>query len=82
MGILKPVLNNVEEESWEELENVNIGSGAQSLCWLVWVSHVWYYNNLVFDLFTSTLVSKYAFVLLSSLQTNIGHGLCILIFLF
>ncbi|WOL16206.1 hypothetical protein Cni_G24988 [Canna indica] len=36
VGILKPKLNNVDEESWEELENVDIGSGAQSLRWLVW----------------------------------------------
>ncbi|KAG6523711.1 hypothetical protein ZIOFF_013588 [Zingiber officinale] len=36
VGILKPKLNNVEEESWEELENADIGSGAPSLRWLVW----------------------------------------------
>lgn len=37
VSILKPKLNHVEEDSWEELENVDIGSGSQSLCWLVWV---------------------------------------------
>ncbi|URE06567.1 hypothetical protein MUK42_19215 [Musa troglodytarum] len=36
VSILKPKLNHVEEDSWEELENVDIGSGSQSLCWLVW----------------------------------------------
>nr|CAD1832082.1 unnamed protein product [Ananas comosus var. bracteatus] len=34
--ILKPKLNVVEEESWEELDKVDIGNGAQSLRWLVW----------------------------------------------
>nr|XP_009402579.1 PREDICTED: uncharacterized protein LOC103986326 isoform X2 [Musa acuminata subsp. malaccensis] len=36
VSVLKPKLNHVEEDSWEELENVDIGSGSQSLCWLVW----------------------------------------------
>ena len=36
INLLKPKLNTLEEESWEELEAVDIGSGAQSLRWLVW----------------------------------------------
>ncbi|KAK3025541.1 hypothetical protein RJ639_041019 [Escallonia herrerae] len=34
--ILKPTLNDVEGESWEELDTAEIGCGAQSLRWLVW----------------------------------------------
>lgn len=37
MGILKPKLNDVEGDSWEELDTMEIGNGAQSLRWLVWV---------------------------------------------
>ncbi|XP_042518919.1 protein AMN1 homolog [Macadamia integrifolia] len=36
LGILKPELNCVEEESWEELDSMEIANGAQSLRWLVW----------------------------------------------
>lgn len=37
LGILKPTLDNVEGESWEELVTTEIGHGAYSLRWLVWV---------------------------------------------
>uniref|UniRef100_A0A5B7C6W1 RNI-like superfamily protein n=1 Tax=Davidia involucrata TaxID=16924 RepID=A0A5B7C6W1_DAVIN len=36
LGIFKPKLNDVEEESWEELDTTEIAHGAQSLRWLVW----------------------------------------------
>ncbi|XP_044961000.1 uncharacterized protein LOC123412119 [Hordeum vulgare subsp. vulgare] len=36
VNLLKPKLNTLEEDSWEELEAVDFGSGAQSLRWLVW----------------------------------------------
>ncbi|XP_043690296.1 uncharacterized protein LOC122641045 [Telopea speciosissima] len=36
LGILKPELNSLEEESWEELDSMEIANGAQSLRWLVW----------------------------------------------
>ncbi|XP_017247802.1 uncharacterized protein LOC108219061 isoform X5 [Daucus carota subsp. sativus] len=36
LGILKPTLDNVEGESWEELVTAEIGQGAYSLRWLVW----------------------------------------------
>ncbi|XP_073008650.1 uncharacterized protein [Typha latifolia] len=36
LGILKPKLNVIEEDSWEDLDNSVIGNGAQSLRWLVW----------------------------------------------
>ncbi|KAJ7963802.1 RNI-like superfamily protein [Quillaja saponaria] len=36
LGILKPKLNYVEEDSWEELDTNEISDGAQSLRWLVW----------------------------------------------
>ncbi|KAL6873751.1 hypothetical protein ACP4OV_013833 [Aristida adscensionis] len=36
VNILKPKLNTLEEDSWEELDTVNIGGGAESLRWLVW----------------------------------------------
>ncbi|KAL8156825.1 uncharacterized protein LOC141670760 isoform X2 [Apium graveolens] len=36
LGILKPTLDNVEGESWEELVTAEIGHGAYSLRWLVW----------------------------------------------
>lgn len=36
LGILKPKLNDVEGDSWEELVNTDIGHGAQSLRWFVW----------------------------------------------
>jgi hypothetical protein len=38
VDLLKPKLNTLEEDSWEELEAVDIGGGAESLRWLVWVS--------------------------------------------
>ena len=38
VNLLKPKLNTLEEDSWEELEAVDIGGGAESLRWLVWVS--------------------------------------------
>ncbi|XP_065862390.1 uncharacterized protein [Euphorbia lathyris] len=34
--ILKPKLNDVEGDSWEELDAADIGYGAESLRWLVW----------------------------------------------
>ncbi|KAL6603648.1 hypothetical protein ACP70R_044009 [Stipagrostis hirtigluma subsp. patula] len=34
--LLKPKLNALEEDSWEELDTVDIGGGAVSLRWLVW----------------------------------------------
>ncbi|KAJ0734160.1 putative leucine-rich repeat domain superfamily [Helianthus annuus] len=36
LSFLKPTLNNVEEDSWEELDTTEIVHGAQSLRWLVW----------------------------------------------
>lgn len=36
MSILKPKLNDVEGESWEELDSTDIANGVQSLRWLVW----------------------------------------------
>ncbi|KAJ0047230.1 hypothetical protein Pint_04119 [Pistacia integerrima] len=36
LSILKPSLNDVEGDSWEELVTTEIGHGAQSLRWLVW----------------------------------------------
>ncbi|XP_051198606.1 uncharacterized protein [Lolium perenne] len=36
VDLLKPKLNTLEEDSWEELEAVDIGGGAESLRWLVW----------------------------------------------
>ncbi|XVE50651.1 hypothetical protein DITRI_Ditri01bG0180600 [Diplodiscus trichospermus] len=36
LGILKPKLNAVEGDSWEELDTMEIGHGAQALRWLVW----------------------------------------------
>ncbi|XP_057960638.1 uncharacterized protein LOC131152792 isoform X2 [Malania oleifera] len=36
LGILKPKLNDVEGESWEELDATDIAHGAESLQWLVW----------------------------------------------
>ncbi|GAB4846156.1 hypothetical protein Ancab_025154 [Ancistrocladus abbreviatus] len=36
LGIFKPKLNDVEGESWEELDTTEIAHGAQSLQWLVW----------------------------------------------
>ncbi|KAK4439791.1 hypothetical protein Salat_0314000 [Sesamum alatum] len=35
-GLLKPNLNDVEGESWEELDAAELTHGAQSLRWLVW----------------------------------------------
>eukprot|EP00257_Ricinus_communis_P028059 XP_025015473.1 uncharacterized protein LOC8279854 [Ricinus communis] len=34
--ILKPKLNDMEGDSWEELDTAEIGHGAESLRWLVW----------------------------------------------
>ncbi|PAN22769.1 hypothetical protein PAHAL_4G044000 [Panicum hallii] len=36
LNILKPKLNTLEEDSWEELDTLDIGGGAESLRWLVW----------------------------------------------
>ncbi|TVU08566.1 hypothetical protein EJB05_41975 [Eragrostis curvula] len=36
LNLLKPKLNIHEEDSWEELETVDIAGGAGSLRWLVW----------------------------------------------
>lgn len=36
LNLLKPKLNTLEEDSWEELDTVDIGGGAESLRWLVW----------------------------------------------
>ncbi|XP_020244232.1 uncharacterized protein LOC109822444 [Asparagus officinalis] len=36
LNILKPELNDVEGDSWEDLDSVDIGKGALSLRWLVW----------------------------------------------
>ncbi|KAL7593870.1 uncharacterized protein LOC111877323 [Lactuca sativa] len=36
LSILKPTLNDVEGDSWEELDTTEIIHGAQSLRWLVW----------------------------------------------
>lgn len=37
MSIFKPNLNIIEGETWEELDATEIGHGAQSMRWLVWV---------------------------------------------
>ncbi|XP_062229583.1 uncharacterized protein LOC133927234 isoform X2 [Phragmites australis] len=36
LNLLKPKLNSLEEDSWEELDTIDIGGGAESLRWLVW----------------------------------------------
>ncbi|OEL23367.1 hypothetical protein BAE44_0015617, partial [Dichanthelium oligosanthes] len=36
LTLLKPKLNTLEEDSWEELDTLDIGGGAESLRWLVW----------------------------------------------
>lgn len=36
LGLLKPTLEDVEGESWEELVSTEIAHGAKSLRWLVW----------------------------------------------
>ncbi|CAN1242959.1 hypothetical protein LINPERPRIM_LOCUS5516 [Linum perenne] len=36
LGMLKPKLIDLEEDSWEELDATEIGHGAESLRWLVW----------------------------------------------
>ncbi|GFZ04925.1 RNI-like superfamily protein [Actinidia rufa] len=36
LGILRPKLDDMEGESWEELDAMEITHGAPSLCWLVW----------------------------------------------
>ncbi|GER32267.1 RNI-like superfamily protein [Striga asiatica] len=36
LSLLKPDLNDVEGESWEELDEVDFTHGAHSLRWLVW----------------------------------------------
>ncbi|KAL3851207.1 hypothetical protein ACJIZ3_013089 [Penstemon smallii] len=36
LSLLKPNLNDVEGESWEELDTTDLIHGAQSLRWLVW----------------------------------------------
>lgn len=37
LGILKPQLTPVEEDTWEEIDTMQIAQGAQYLRWLVWV---------------------------------------------
>ncbi|XP_066370530.1 uncharacterized protein [Miscanthus floridulus] len=36
LNLLKPKLNTLEGDSWEELDTLDIGGGAESLRWLVW----------------------------------------------
>lgn len=36
LGLFKPELNDVEGDSWEELDTTEISHGGQSLRWLVW----------------------------------------------
>ncbi|KAL6999287.1 hypothetical protein U1Q18_000449 [Sarracenia purpurea var. burkii] len=36
LGILRPKLDDVEGESWEELDTMELSHGAPSLRWLVW----------------------------------------------
>ncbi|KMT12743.1 hypothetical protein BVRB_4g088390 isoform A [Beta vulgaris subsp. vulgaris] len=36
LGLFKPKLNNLEGDSWEELDPAEITHGGQSLRWLVW----------------------------------------------
>lgn len=37
LDIFKPRLDDIEGDSWEELDTAEIANGAQSLRWLVWV---------------------------------------------
>lgn len=37
LGILKPKLNDVDGESWEDIDTTEIAHGAQALRWLIWV---------------------------------------------
>lgn len=36
LGIFKPKLNDMDGDSWEDLDTMEIASGAESLRWLVW----------------------------------------------
>lgn len=46
LNLLKPKLNTLEEDSWEELDTLDIGGGAESLRWLVWVClHVHFFSS-------------------------------------
>ncbi|XP_074296332.1 uncharacterized protein LOC141626378 [Silene latifolia] len=36
LGLFKPALNSVEEDSWEELDTAKITDGGDSLRWIVW----------------------------------------------
>ncbi|KAJ0479062.1 putative leucine-rich repeat domain superfamily [Helianthus annuus] len=47
LSSLKPTLNNVEEDSWEELDTTEIVLGAQSLRWLVWVCIAFLFFNVM-----------------------------------
>lgn len=38
LDFLKPKLNEVEEDSWEELDSKDITTGARALRWLIWPS--------------------------------------------
>lgn len=87
VSILKPKLNHVEEDSWEELENVDIGSGSQSLCWLVWVCMLLTLLSthcISFFIFFYLGTSQYAFWLFSNWQVwyivKNGHAFNIFIF--
>lgn len=49
LDIFKPRLDDIEGDSWEELDTAEIANGAQSLRWLVWVGYLlWSIPNLVF----------------------------------
>ena len=37
LDVLKPELNNVEGDSWEDLKTEDLGNVADTLRWLVWV---------------------------------------------
>ena len=45
LGILRPKLDDMEGESWEELDAMEIAHGAPSLCWLVWVWMFHFYSD-------------------------------------
>ena len=43
LDFLKPKSNEVEEDSWEELDSKEITTGAWALPWLIWVNHFYFY---------------------------------------
>lgn len=45
LGILKPKLQDVDGDSWEELDATEIIDGAHSLRWLVWVKNLLFIVN-------------------------------------